>query len=775
MDQIKKIIHECHRRSLWQVLAVYLVGSWGALQAIQGVTETAGLPDWVPPGALILFMIGLPIVLATAFVQEGMGGSRTTTIEVSMAAQEAAWSGASPGASAPAPATTDVRPTGSRRFFTWRRAIVGGVIAFAVLAASVGVYTYMWSTGKGAVGSLVAQGAMDEREHVLLADFGNATTDSMLSDVVTEALRVDLTESKIMTLMDPAYVREVLGRMERNPNEPFTPEVAREAAVRDGINVVIEGEIGAAGTGYVLTARIVAAADGSVLGAFRETAKSSDDILEALDALSQSIRNKAGESLSDIRETGALEQVTTSSLDALRLYTQAEVVSDQGDRRRAITLLEEATTVDPEFAMAWRKLGVLLSNAGAPVERRAEAARRAYELRDRLTPRERDQATAWYYYTPGPERDLNRAVQYYQAILDKYPDDRAALNNLAVIKFQQQDFAGAAPLLERAVSGPGESATAHQNLIETLYALEDEEGARRALERFVDRYGVGHPSVSFATYQLALHGRRWEEADSAARMTPITTRPALPHLRRANIRVAQGRISEAATYYRQMADVSAVEAYNAAIEQAGVQLEWLEDPAAVRRTIAAVLARHRLQDMQAQDRPLFPLALVYARLGDAREMESWLARNETERAVAAQGDLYQGQRAGALGHLALAGGEFAVAEERYRDARRLQACEDCYRVELGMALAGAGKHEEAVRELEAAAADRRLPPAPFGTLLRAPLVQEQLGRSYEALGRRADAAAAYEKVVDIWKDADAVLQPRVQRARQKTEELRATP
>jgi tetratricopeptide (TPR) repeat protein len=127
-----------------------------------------------------------------------------------------------------------------------------------------------------------------------------------------------------------------------------------------------------------------------------------------------------------------------------------------------------------------------------------------------------------------------------------------------------------------------------------------------------------------------------------------------------------------------------------------------------------------------------------------------------------------------LGHLALARGEFAVAEERYRDARRLEGCDDCYRPVLGRALAGGGKREEAVRELEASVADRQLLPG-FGPTGNQPLAHEQLGELYEALGRRADAAAAYDKVAEFWKDADAVLQPRVERARQKAQALRATP
>jgi hypothetical protein len=72
MSALNNLFREVHRRSIWQAVPIYLVGAWGTLQVAEGVTENAGLPDWVPPLALVLLVVGLPVVLATAFVQEGM-------------------------------------------------------------------------------------------------------------------------------------------------------------------------------------------------------------------------------------------------------------------------------------------------------------------------------------------------------------------------------------------------------------------------------------------------------------------------------------------------------------------------------------------------------------------------------------------------------------------------------------------------------------------------------------------------------------------------------
>ena len=73
MDGFRKLIGELHRRSIWQVLAIYLAGSWIALQVVETLAETLDLPEWAPGLAFTLLVVGLPIVLATAFVQEGRG------------------------------------------------------------------------------------------------------------------------------------------------------------------------------------------------------------------------------------------------------------------------------------------------------------------------------------------------------------------------------------------------------------------------------------------------------------------------------------------------------------------------------------------------------------------------------------------------------------------------------------------------------------------------------------------------------------------------------
>ena len=193
MDRIRKLIHEAHRRSLWQVLSVYLVGSWVALQVVEIITESAGLPDWAQPFALILLVIGLPVVLGTAVVQEGTPGRKG----------EKGWEDPSPS---PSPKAEKTRhPRGSTadarggdggfgspssgvpyRLFTWRNAFAGGVAAFAFLGMAVAAYFFMWSAGVGPVGSLAAQGVFDQGDAVVLAEFENSSDDGTLGQKAME-------------------------------------------------------------------------------------------------------------------------------------------------------------------------------------------------------------------------------------------------------------------------------------------------------------------------------------------------------------------------------------------------------------------------------------------------------------------------------------------------------------------------------------------------------------------------------------------------------------
>jgi predicted transcriptional regulator len=197
------------------------------------------------------------------------------------------------------------------RLFTWRNALLGGVAAFALLGLAVAAYFVMRVAGIGPVASLAAKDVIEAGEAIIIAAFENTSDDPSLGDVVTEALRVDLAGSPALTPLAPARIQEALRLMQRAPNERLTPELARDVAIREGIRAVLEGEVVSAGSGYILLATLRSPEDQAALATFRRTARNSDELIDAIDKLSQDIREKAGESLRSIRAAPPLARVTT--------------------------------------------------------------------------------------------------------------------------------------------------------------------------------------------------------------------------------------------------------------------------------------------------------------------------------------------------------------------------------------------------------------------------------------------------------------------------------
>ena len=276
---------------VWGVLAVYLGASWIVLQIVDVVKQNLGLPDWVFPFALLLLLIGLPIILATAFLQGGRASAEPT--HAAPARDDSAHEAGDLPIAGPTPA--------GQHLFTWKNALLGGGLAFLFLVLATGVFMYMRTSGIGPVGSLVAAGVLDEQARVILAEF--ESDDETLERTVTESLRVDLAQSPILTLVEPDSIADALTRMGLPEDTELTEQTARQLALRDGLPAVIAGEIASLGAGYVLTARLVSATDGAVLASARASSKDSDGLVEAIDEVSSGLRERIGESYTSLRET----------------------------------------------------------------------------------------------------------------------------------------------------------------------------------------------------------------------------------------------------------------------------------------------------------------------------------------------------------------------------------------------------------------------------------------------------------------------------------------
>lgn len=756
---MRKLIHEVHRRSLWQVLGIYLAVSWIVLQVVDVIGNNFGLPEWVPPAALILLLIGLPIVVATAFVQEGLSG------------RDAEHPSRSPAAAGDLPSPPAPEPSGARRLFTWRRALLGGLAAFVLLGTLTGAYLLLRSAGIGPAGTLVAKGLLDDQATLLLTEFG--AEDPTLSRAATEAIRIDLAQSNVIRIADPGFVSAALGRMQRDAEARLDGDLGRELAEREGMPGYISGEVTPAGTGYVLTAQIVTTS-GEVLVSVRETAGDDAELIGAIDRLSRKLRERIGESLGDLASTPPLERVTTADLNALRTYSRAVSLSDQGENQRAADLLEEVVAADTSFAMAWRKLGMLHVSGGGALgnySRGVEALGRAYEFRDRLTERERLLAIAGYYgYV---EKDARREADAYERMLENDPDDTWALNNLAlVLRGDLGDWERAERLLERVLElEDSTTSTPHWNLSVQLgrQARYDDAGA------ILDSWRR-HVPADPLPYQFdagrAAATRDWDHAVELAREA-LTIRPGnrqdewFTSSILANVAAVRGQARDARRH-REDAETAAPgpgRALNEALGRVYLDLETRADRAAAIASYDAALERYPLAEMGPLDPPWVRLVELESRLRGADAGRGMLARWEAA-------DPNAGRQLGhrvALSWIDIAGGNAAEA------TRRLAGVDDSECVDCAYRARVAAWRETGPVDSLVAHAEHYLA---MGDLFRfwadasflAPRLEE-LGGLYEERGDLEKAASYYAQFVDLWSGADEEFRPRVDAAQARLERI----
>src|SRR5205807_4509654 len=131
---------------------------------------------------------------------------------------------------------------GVPHWLTWRRSLLSAASGFGLQGLVTATHAAMWQLGIGPVGTLVASGVLAHRDRLVLADFENRTTDSTLGPSLTEALRVDLAQSRAVRLLDAATVSQALARMGREAGAPLDPAVARELAEREGAKAVVRGQ-----------------------------------------------------------------------------------------------------------------------------------------------------------------------------------------------------------------------------------------------------------------------------------------------------------------------------------------------------------------------------------------------------------------------------------------------------------------------------------------------------------------------------------------------------
>jgi tetratricopeptide (TPR) repeat protein/tRNA A-37 threonylcarbamoyl transferase component Bud32 len=323
--------------------------------------------------------------------------------------------------------------------------------------------------------------ALTVRDTVVLADFTNRTGDTMFDDTLSEALGVQLRQSPFLNLLPEQQVQSTLRLMGRDAMTPVTSEVAREVCQRTSARATLGGSIASLGSSYVLTLRAIDCVSGATLAEEQVSASSKERVIAALGDAASKFRTRLGESLAMVqRYDTRVEEATTPSLEALKAYSQGMTMRrTQGDFD-SVPFFRRAIELDGNFALAHARLGTVLSNLGQAAEGE-KAAARAYELRERVSERERLYIEARYYTTVA--HDQVKAIEAYRLLLATYPDDYAAHTNIGGLYRTRGMVKEAIVSLEEAVRLAPDQPLSHANL-GYAYLEEDRfDDARRVLER----------------------------------------------------------------------------------------------------------------------------------------------------------------------------------------------------------------------------------------------------------------------------------------------------
>jgi eukaryotic-like serine/threonine-protein kinase len=243
-----------------------------------------------------------------------------------------------------------------------------------------------------------------------------------------QALAVDLGQSPFLNILSDRRVGETLQLMGRAANDKVTPAVAREICLRTGTKAFLKGSISRLGTQYVVGLEAVNCNTGDTLAKEQGEASSRESVLKTLDQVASSMRTRLGESLASVQKFDVPIEATTSSLEALKAFSMGVRVSREKGPAEALSFMKRAIELDPNFPMAYALLGLEYANLAQP-SRAAENLRKAYELRDRVSEREKLRISANYYYVVTGE--LEKEAQTYQLWGQSYPRDSVPHGNLA--------------------------------------------------------------------------------------------------------------------------------------------------------------------------------------------------------------------------------------------------------------------------------------------------------------------------------------------------------
>jgi eukaryotic-like serine/threonine-protein kinase len=306
--------------------------------------------------------------------------------------------------------------------------------AAAALLAVIAAASWLYSSYRRRV-------TLSATDTIVLADVSNETSDPVLDDALDTALRYEMEQTPYLNILGADKVLGTLPQLNLPPTTKLTLEVARQVCLRTNSKMVISHSIGDAGNGYHLQMRALDCGSGATLAKEQADIGERDDVVHELGATAARLRAKLGEPADSLtRFNQPLEQALSSSPEALQAGAQGQRLYLAGDAEGALKLFQRAVELDPNFAVTYARMGatyLVLSN----LESSMDSYTRAYQLRDRLTERDRLGAEITYY--SNVIGDWEKEYSSVLRFLEIFPGDLLAHRNLraAFIHLGQPDRA----------------------------------------------------------------------------------------------------------------------------------------------------------------------------------------------------------------------------------------------------------------------------------------------------------------------------------------------
>jgi serine/threonine protein kinase/tetratricopeptide (TPR) repeat protein len=348
--------------------------------------------------------------------------------------------------------------------------------------------------------------ALTEKDSILVTDFVNTTADPVFDGTLKKALAVDLEQSPYLNVFPEQKIRQTLQFMGRSPDDRITTDVGREICQRDGIKAMLNGSIDSVGGQYVINLEATNAASGDSLGRQQAQANRKEDVLNALHGAATKLRGQLGESLAMVQKYDmSLSMATTSSLEALKALSLGDSKHNMGDELGALPDYQRAIEIDPNFAMAYARLGVIYSNL-QQTELSEQNRQKAFELRDRASEREKLYIMSHYYADSG---QLDKGITAYELYRQTYPRDSIPFTNLAGIYNNLGQFDNALENAKRAVELDPDGVAGYSNEFVAYAGLNRIEEARAAVNAVLQRKG------STSSFHVILASLDWAEGKNA--------------------------------------------------------------------------------------------------------------------------------------------------------------------------------------------------------------------------------------------------------------------